>query len=141
MSFMGRAPPRRHYCKTRASVATIARERIEILVKQAREMALRDEDLSRRYVDLARRISTRTKVRIPGELKRYLCKGCGIALVAGHNAKIRLHVRNSGVVITCLRCGFVKRYPVSRRITSEKSRRAMKPYIAQTLQVPKKNYE
>lgn len=140
MSFMGRASSR-SYGRTRAAVATVARERIEILVRQAKEMALKDEDLSRRYVDLARRISKRTKVRIPGELKRYLCKGCGIALVPGHNAKIRLRARNSGIVITCQLCGSVKRYPVSKRIASARSRRAIKPYIAQTFPVPKKNYE
>ena len=140
MSFMGRSSSRA-YGRTRATVATIARERIEILVREAKEMALKDPDLSRRYVDLARRISKRTKVRIPGELKRYLCKGCGIALVPGHNATIRLHARNSGIVITCQLCGSVKRYPASKRIASVNGRRAIKPYIAQTFQVPKKNYK
>ena len=140
MSFMGRALSR-GYGRTRAAVATIARERIQILVTQAKEMAMKDEDLSRRYVDLARRISKRTKVRIPGELKRYLCKGCGMALVPGHNAKIRLHARNSGVVITCLSCGLVKRYPVNNRKASLSGHHAIKPYIAQTFPVPKKNYE
>lgn len=140
MSFMGRTPARRHYGKTRAAVATIARERIEILIKQAKEMALNDEDLSRRYVDLARRISSRTKVRIPGELKRFLCKGCGIALVPGHNVRIRLRAHSSGIVVTCLRCGFTKRYPVTTKIASTKGRSAIKPYIAQTLPLPKKNY-
>src|SRR6266540_4920232 len=78
MSFLGRRPPRRNYGKTRAAVASVARERIEILVDQARKTVKDNEELSRRYVDLARRISERTKVRIPSELKRYLCKGCGI---------------------------------------------------------------
>ena len=140
MSLMGRTPPRQNYGRTRAAVATIARERIEILVKQAKEMALKDEDLSRRYVDLARRISSRTKVRIPGELKRFLCKRCGIALVPGHNARIRLRAHSSGIVVTCLRCGFAKRYPVRTRISSTRRRSAIKPYIAQTLPLPKKNY-
>jgi ribonuclease P protein subunit RPR2 len=138
MSFMGRPHTRRHYGKTRSAVASVARERIEILIAQAREMAEKNEDLSRRYVNLARRISERTKVRIPSELKRYLCKGCGIALVPGRNVKVRLHAHNSGIVITCLSCGAVRRYPVARRIES-RGRCAMKPYIAQTLPFPKKN--
>lgn len=140
MSFMGRGLSQRHYGKTRAVVSTIARERIEILVMLAKEMAFKDEDLSRRYVDLARRISSRTKVRIPGELKRFLCKGCGIALVPGHNAKIRLRARSSGIVVTCLRCGFTKRYPVARKTASANGRSSMKPYIAQTSPFPKKNH-
>src|SRR5206468_1859022 len=99
----------------------------------------KNENLSRRYVDLARRISKRTKTRIPSEVKRYLCKGCGIALVPGHNARVRLHAHNTGIVITCLSCGSVRRYPVNSRISPKKVLRPMKPYIAQTLPFPKKN--
>ena len=139
MSFMGRPTSRRNYGKTRDAVASVARERIEILIGQAKEMAEKNEDLSRRYVDLARRISTRTKTRIPSDVKRYLCKGCGIALVPGHNAKVRLHARNSGIVITCLSCGRLRRYPVNSRINSKKVLHPMKPYIAQTSPFPKKN--
>lgn len=98
-----------------------------------------DEQLSRRYVGLARKISERTKVRIPGEIKKYLCKGCGIALVPGHNARVRLYARNSGVVISCLSCGLVKRYPVGPKIRSADVRRAMKAYISQPAAYPKKN--
>ncbi len=137
---MGRSSGRRPYSKTRAAVASIAQERIEILLEHAREMVGKNEDLSRRYVDLARRISERTKVRIPGELKRFLCRGCGIALVPGRNAKVRLHARNSGVVITCLSCDTVKRYPVARRRKGAKmSGVAMKPYIAKPVPFSKKN--
>jgi ribonuclease P protein subunit RPR2 len=105
----------------------------------AREMVEKNEDLSRRYVDLARRISERTKVRIPGELKRYLCKSCGIALVPGQNARVRLYARNSGIVITCLSCGTVRRYPVTRRERPKEDIIAMKPYIAQPVPFSKKN--
>jgi ribonuclease P protein subunit RPR2 len=117
----------------------VARERIQILLAQARKMVEKDKDLSRRYVDLARRISERTKVRIPGELKRYLCKECGIALVPGINARVRLHARNTGIVITCLECGSMKRFPVTRRTGTKMPRPAMKPYIAQTVPFSKKN--
>ena len=139
MSFMGRCTSRRNYGKTREAVASVARERIEILIDQAKEMARKNEDLSRRYVDLAWRISKRTKTRIPSDVKRYLCKGCGIALVPGHNAKVRLHARSSGIVITCLSCGSLRRYPVNIRISPKKVLRPMKPYIAQTSPFPKKN--
>jgi ribonuclease P protein subunit RPR2 len=112
---MGRPAARRNYGKTRSAVASVARERIEILIRQAKEMVETDKKLSRRYVDLARRISERTKVRIPSELKKYLCKGCKIVLVPGRNARVRLYAHNSGIVITCLECGTMKRFPVTRR--------------------------
>ncbi len=113
---MARSASRRNYGKTRAAVASVARERIQILLLQASEMAGRNEDLSRRYVQLARRISSRTKVRIPSEDKRYLCKGCGLALRPGLNARFRLHPGSKRLVITCLSCGAVKRYPLSKKI-------------------------
>jgi len=120
MRFMGGKNARRNYSKTRAAVALVATERFQILLDQAKKMASTDEKLSRRYVDLARRISSRTKVRIPRESKMYLCKGCGLALVSGHNAKIRLHAHTTGIVISCLSCGAVKRYPVSAKNAASK---------------------
>jgi ribonuclease P protein subunit RPR2 len=139
MSFMGRPAVRRNYGKTRAAVESVAKERIEILITKAREMVEEDKDLSRRYVDLARRISERAKVRIPSELKKYLCKECGMALIPGRNAKVRLHARNTGIVITCLECGAMKRFPVTRRTDTRMRRPAMKPYIAQPVPFSKKN--
>jgi ribonuclease P protein subunit RPR2 len=120
MSFMGSKNTRRNYGKTRAAVASVATERFQILIDQAKTMALKDEKLSRRYVNLARKISSRTKVRIPRESKMYLCKGCGLALVPGQNAKVRLHAHTTGIVISCLSCGAVKRYPVSAKSAAVK---------------------
>jgi RNase P subunit RPR2 len=100
-----------------------------------------DEVMSRRYVELAQKISERTKVRLPTEMKRYLCKRCGIALVPGTNARVRLHARNSGLVITCLSCGAVKRYPVTAKTRSKDDGHAIKPYIAQNLPFPRKKFQ
>ena len=136
---MGRKVQHRDYGKARAEVATVASERIHILLNLAQEMALKDESLSRRYVALARKISQRTKVKIPREMKKYLCKSCGIALIPGQNTKIRLHARRTGIVITCLSCGYVKRYPVTGKNESRKLHVSMKPYIAQSSAFPKKN--
>ena len=136
---MGRNAPRRDYGKTRAAVAEIATERIQILLAHAKNVAIKDETLSRRYVSLARKISQRTKVKIPRESKKYLCKECGIAPVPGQNAKVRLHAHRTGIVITCLSCGALKRYPVTPRKALRQERVAMKPYIAQSEHFPKKN--
>src|SRR5438128_11490516 len=120
MSFMGGKNIRRNYGKTRAAVASVATERFQILLDQAKQMARTDEKLSRRYVSLARKISSSTKVRIPRESKMYLCKGCGLAVVPGHNAKIRLHAHTTGIVLACLSCGAVRRYPGSAKIAARK---------------------
>lgn len=139
MRFVRYSDKRRSYGKTREAVATVANERIEILVGQARQMVEKDDRLSRRYVSLARKISERTKVRIPSEMKRYLCRGCGIALVPGRNAKVRLHAAKSGTVITCLSCGAVKKYRIASKERAVGEASAMKPYISQAGGYPKKN--
>ncbi|OPY28617.1 MAG: Ribonuclease P protein component 4 [Methanocella sp. PtaU1.Bin125] len=87
----------------------MAGQRIERLFGLA-ERACRDRpDLADRYVDIARRISMRHRVSIPGGLKRHVCKECGGYMAPGVNARVRIDGRN--VLITCLRCGGIKRYP------------------------------
>src|SRR2546428_5048571 len=111
MSFMGNRPMRRNYGKMRSAVATVALERIEIILRQAEEVFPHDVELSKSYAGLAKKISKRTKVRIPQEKKRYLCKNCGQPLVPGKNARIRLRPANSRIIISCLGCGAIRRYP------------------------------
>jgi ribonuclease P protein subunit RPR2 len=111
---MKNRPAKRNYGKMRSTVATIARERIDILLDQAKEYLPRNPDLSERYVELARKISTRTKVRIPREKKHYFCKNCGQPLVLGKNARVRLRSGNSRIIITCLNCGTLRRYPFTK---------------------------
>ncbi len=101
--------------KIRSAVKTIANERIDILLRQAREMLDKDPRLSKRYVELAWKISMRTKVRIPSSEKRYLCKACGRVLIPGRNARVRVLSGNPRIVITCLSCGTLRRYPFTPR--------------------------
>jgi ribonuclease P protein subunit RPR2 len=95
------------------SYVKLAEERIDLLYRFAREVFSEDPSLADRYVEIARRISMRCRVRIPRELKRYTCKGCGGLLVPGANCRVRIRPeRGTAVVVTCLKCGRVKRYPV-----------------------------
>ena len=112
---MGNGPKRRNYGKMRSAVATVARERIDLLLHQAEEVLPKSCELSKRYVGLARKISKRTKIRIPKEKKRYLCKKCGLPLVPGRNARVRLRSPNSRIIISCLACDAVRRYPYKKR--------------------------
>ncbi len=104
----------RSYGKVRAAVSSIAKERIEILLSEARKSLDRDPGLSKRYTELAKKISMRTKVRIPAGEKRYICKACGLPLVPGKNARVRVLPGNPRIVITCLACGSLRRYPFSK---------------------------
>ena len=87
----------------------LAGQRIERLFKLATEAYAERPDLADRYVDIARRISMRHRVSIPRELKRNICKQCYAYLQPGSNARVRADGRN--VVITCLKCGGIRRYP------------------------------
>ncbi len=64
---------------------TIALDRIKELFRQAEARP----KMASRYVALARKISTRTKTKIPKEFKRRFCKGCNSYLV-GTNFRVRL---------------------------------------------------
>lgn len=127
MSLMGDRPTRRNYGKMRSAVSTVARERIDILLRQAAEILPSNVELSKRYVLLAKKISKRTKIRIPREEKHYLCKNCGQLLIPGRNARIRLRPTNSRIIMSCLACGAIRRYPY--RKLGQPPHFSMKPYI------------
>jgi len=88
----------------------IARERMEILFRLAEEEALAGHVArARRYVELARRLGMRYNVRVPREFKRRFCRRCLTYFVPSVNARVR--VGHSRVVVTCLTCGAVERFP------------------------------
>ncbi len=97
--------------KKKAWEIDIARERIQILFDQADKRFKTDPDLSDRYVEIAKSISTKLNVPIPRELKRRLCKECGAFLVYGANARQRVNSEKQYVILTCLKCGHKKRIP------------------------------
>jgi len=78
------------------------------LFEQAQEKF--PSDLSKRYISLIRKYSTRNKVPIPLEIKRSFCKNCNTLLVPGNNCRIRIKSgKNPLRIITCNNCGKVKR--------------------------------
>ncbi|MBT8507134.1 ribonuclease P [Methanomicrobiaceae archaeon CYW5] len=91
---------------------TVALERIEILFREAQEEFGIHPELSRTYVERARRIAMRDRIRIPRELRRKYCRKCFAYLVPGINARVRIH--RGKIIITCLECGNQWRHPVVR---------------------------
>ncbi|MDI6721526.1 MAG: hypothetical protein QMD85_03985 [Candidatus Aenigmarchaeota archaeon] len=87
---------------------SIAKERIEILFKEAEMRAKKDDyGLQRRYVRLAKRIGMRYNVKISPYLKRKYCKYCYTFLFP--KSKVRLE--KGMVTIKCFNCGKKIRYP------------------------------
>jgi len=99
----------RRYKEKSAGQKAIALERIKTLFKEAREVFKRDKELANRYVELARKIAMKYKVRIPSELQKQFCKHCYKFLMPDVNCRIRLH--NKKVVYYCLECKKFMRFP------------------------------
>ncbi len=78
----------------------IAQEEIEKLFRLA-AMA-KDPELSKRYVQIARKIAMKLKVKMPREYKRKFCRKCYSYLRPGVTCKVR--VQKGKVIYRCLSC-------------------------------------
>jgi ribonuclease P protein subunit RPR2 len=90
----------------------IAAERIGILFEQAELVFHEHPEMSNRYVELARKIAMRQRIRIDREFRRSYCHHCYVFLVPGNNMRVRVHRGN--VVVTCRVCNKTTRYRVVR---------------------------
>ncbi len=98
---------RRHLGKRDAK--QIAAERIDALFEMARSEAKSgNHDRAKRYVSLALRIGERHKVRA-GHTREY-CPKCHSFFVPPVN--VRTRTGSSRVIITCLACGTILRFPI-----------------------------
>ena len=88
----------------------LATQRIEILVRNALETVKYDANLAQKQAMLAKRMSTKFRVRLPYEIRQLYCKKCKRFIVPGVNARVRVGRANvKAVRITCLNCGHVYR--------------------------------
>ncbi|MEM0202573.1 MAG: ribonuclease P [Archaeoglobaceae archaeon] len=85
----------------------IALERIVYLIERAQKFKFIDYELARRYVELAKKISMKYRVRIPKKYKIFFCRKC---LYPYRSDRLRVRIHKSAVIVTCLNCSKVKRY-------------------------------
>jgi ribonuclease P protein subunit RPR2 len=95
--------------KKKQETKIIAQQHIVDLFKEADAVFKRHPEMANKYVALARRISSRLKVKIPLELKRKFCKHCGSYLRIGTNARVRLNKGKKSYF--CMNCGKFTRIP------------------------------
>jgi ribonuclease P protein subunit RPR2 len=89
---------------------------IERMFKLAKTMLKENEELAQRYVEIARKLSMKERVRIPKEYKLFLCKNCKKFIYPGVSCRVRIKQRREPhVAITCLLCGTVTRIPILKR--------------------------
>ncbi|MCS7136389.1 MAG: ribonuclease P [Nitrososphaerota archaeon] len=103
----------------------IARERVERLFEFARIYAQSDPEAAREAVTIARRIAQRARMRIPKKHKLMFCRKCGNLFLGSGSFSVRIRNRRSThVVVRCLKCGWIRRYPALKekhiRSTSQK---------------------
>ncbi len=92
------------------AVKKIAMERMQILIDSAIGNARTNPKLSQRQAFLARRISTKYKIKMPYYLRMVFCKKCKSFIAPGLNSRFRLG-RSSvkSIKISCNLCGHTYR--------------------------------
>ena len=92
-------------------IQKIALERIYRLFELAEKFFEKEPKLSKRYVALAKKISSKNKATIPWELKKKFCKKCGAFLKSEKNSKETK--QPPFLLIKCLECGFERKTSIS----------------------------
>ncbi|MGD2201430.1 MAG: ribonuclease P [Candidatus Bathyarchaeota archaeon] len=94
-----------------------AKERINILFRQAQKIHTQNPQLAQRYTDLARQIAMRTRTRLPPEHRHKICTRCKAYLIPGTTSRTRIRQRREPhITTTCLRCGHIHRRPLKERV-------------------------
>ncbi len=98
------------------STKQIALQRVHTLFSLAKEVASEDPELAQRYVQIARRVAMRTRLRLPKEYRSLICRKCKSFILPGVHCRIRIQQRREPhMVITCLNCGGHSRIPLKGR--------------------------
>jgi ribonuclease P protein subunit RPR2 len=87
---------------------------MQILIDSAITNARTDPELSQNQASIARRISTKYKIRMPYHLRMVFCKKCKSFIAPGINSRIRLgRTSVKSIRISCNLCGHTYRKIIS----------------------------
>jgi ribonuclease P protein subunit RPR2 len=96
-----------------SDVKRLARARIKVLWKQASEIAKSDPDGARQRMRVASRVAQKVRIKVPQDIKRKICRRCGLVLIPGENCRVRMrNNRSKHLTVTCISCGNITRYYV-----------------------------
>lgn len=99
----------------RSDQKQIAMERIQILINQALDNAKKNPELAQKQASLAKKISTKYKIRLPYQIRMHFCKKCKMFIVPGVNARIRLGRSTlKSVRTTCSFCNHTYRKVIAK---------------------------
>lgn len=86
----------------------IAKQRIKILFQKAKEFP----EKANRYVQLARNLTQKARIRMPTIYKRKFCKHCKNYFTKGN---YRVRTIKHKLVYTCLKCKKFTRIPLKKK--------------------------
>ena len=99
-------------------VKDLAIQRALILYSEAvKQLRLGRPDRARRYVEIGLRLLAKAKAKKPMPYRRWVCKNCGLPLVPGLSATVRIRGDRKHVILVrrCIFCGWVSRLPMPRK--------------------------
>jgi ribonuclease P protein subunit RPR2 len=111
------------YRKQNTIIQKLAIERIQFLMSTAIQIYSKNSDLANRYVDLARKYSMSSKVKIPLKYKQMICHKCKKLMIPGVSSRHRIQSRKkrgTRYVITCLNCDHSTHIYFKQKKTSTK---------------------
>lgn len=91
----------------------IAKARIRKLFTEADNVFHKNKKLSNRYVEIARKIAMKLRLKMPKRYKRQFCKHCYSYLKSGINSRTRIN--KSKVIIYCMECKKYTRIPLIKK--------------------------
>ncbi|MFQ6123130.1 MAG: ribonuclease P protein component 4 [Candidatus Heimdallarchaeota archaeon] len=104
-------------------IRTIARERMMWLFNLLDGVVADQPDLKQRYADLARKLTMKSRTRLPRAWRYRICRRCKRVLQPGINCRVRTRgKREKHVSLTCLECGWITRYVISAKNRTQRFR-------------------
>lgn len=94
---------------------TIALERMQILIHNAISNSRTYPKLAQRQAYLARKLSTKYRIRMPNEMRMSFCKKCKNFIVPGVSSRVRIgRSSQKSIRVTCSYCGHIYRKIISQ---------------------------
>lgn len=112
--------------KAKKILKDLAIQRIRYLYRLAiRETRNGRYGLARRYIELIVKYSHKAHVKPPRYIRRGYCRRCHVPLIPGLTARVRIQSEGKGsrVVVTCLLCGWKRRYMIKASTLKRRSKR------------------
>ena len=95
-------------------ILRVVKERVDLLFKLAEENIKKHPERSKRYISLARKLSTRYNFRLNKKIKNSFCKKCDSLFIPGHNVMVKLNSRKGIIEYHC-KCGEIKSIHFNRK--------------------------